>query len=202
MFLTCLDLEGVLIPEIWIEFAKKTGVEGFKRTTRDEPDYRKLMEMRMALLKEHGLGLQDIYEVASSIEPFEGACEFLSELRKVSQVVLVSDVMYQMVEPLLPKLGYPTIFCNSFEVDGEGEIVGVNLPSHNSKKEKIEAFQAMGFETIAAGDSHNDIQMIQVSRAGALFRTTDKLQEMYPELLVLNGYDELLSLVTSTISEG
>ncbi len=202
MFLTCLDLEGVLIPEIWIEFAHRTGIEAFKCTTRDEPDYKKLMNMRLSLMKEHGLKLSDIQEVAQSIEPFDGAREFLDELKKISQVVLVSDVMYQMVEPILPKLGYPTIFCNSFILDDQGVIEGVNLPSHNSKKEKVEAFQAMGFDTIAAGDSHNDIQMIQASRAGALFRTTDKLKQAYPDLLVLDEYDELIALVKSTISQG
>ncbi len=200
MFLTCLDLEGVLIPEIWIEFANKTGIEEFRRTTRDEPDYKKLMDMRMSLMHKHGLGLLDIQEVAASIEPFDGACEFLDELKRLTQVVLVSDAMYQMVEPILPKLGYPTIFCNSFEVNAHGDIIGVNLPSHNSKKEKVQAFQSMGFETIAAGDSHNDIEMIQVSKAGALFKTTRQLKEAHPDLLVLNEYDQLLNLVKETIS--
>ncbi len=200
MFLTCLDLEGVLIPEIWIEFAKKTGIEEFRRTTRDEPNYKKLMDMRLSLMQEHGLGLSDIQEVAASIEPFDGAYEFLDELKHYTQVVLVSDVMYQMVEPILPKLGYPTIFCNSFEVSVNGGIIGVNLPSHNSKKEKVQAFQSMGFETITAGDSHNDIEMIQVSKAGALFRTTKQLKEAHPEMLVLDEYDQLLNLVKDTIS--
>ncbi len=195
MNLVCLDLEGVLIPEIWIKFAEKTGIEQLKTTTRDEPDYRRLMQMRLDVMSEHGLGLSDIQEVCRSISPFEGAYDFLDELKRLTQVVLVSDVMYQMVEPILPKLGYPTIFCNSFDIDDSGNIAGVILPSHNSKKEKIQAFQKMGFQTLAFGDSHNDIGMIQASVDGGFFRTTAYLKETYPSIPAFTEYDEILSLV-------
>ncbi len=199
MNIVCLDLEGVLVPEIWIAFAKETGISQLTRTTRDEPDYDKLMNWRIGILKEHGLGLKQIQETIAKIDPMPGAREFLDELRRITQVIIISDTFTQFAGPLMEKLGWPTIFCNSLEVASDGEITGYRMRVKDSKLTTVKALQSIGYETIAAGDSHNDLAMIQASKAGFLFRTTEQIKGEYPELQAFETYDELLGAVKKAI---
>ena len=182
MEIVCLDLEGVLVPEIWIAFAEETGIPELKRTTRDEPDYDKLMKYRLNILKEHGLGLKEIQDVITKIDPLPGAKEFLDELRSFSQVILISDTFTQFAAPLMEKLGRPTLFCNTLEVADNGEITGFKMRVEQSKLTTVKALQSIGFDTIASGDSYNDLGMIQASKAGFPFRSTDKTKADYPEI--------------------
>lgn len=193
MYITCLDLEGVLVPEIWIAFAEETKIPELRKTTRDEPDYDKLMKYRIGILKEHGLGLKEIQDVISRIDPMPGAKEFLDELRSFTQVIIISDTFSQFAGPLMKKLGYPTIFCNTLEVAENGEITGFKMRTENSKYSTVKALQSIGFETIASGDSYNDLGMIKQSKAGFLFRSTDKIKADYPELPAFETYDELMN---------
>ena len=195
MYVTCLDLEGVLVPEIWIAFAEETGIPELKRTTRDEPDYDKLMNYRIGILKEHGLGLKEIQETIAKIDPMPGAKEFLDELRSICQVLILSDTFEQFAGPLMKKLGYPTIFCNSLEVADNGEITGYKMRCDKSKYTTVKALQSAGLETIASGDSHNDIGMIQASKAGFLFKSTDAIKAEYPDIPAYETYDELLAAI-------
>lgn len=195
MNIVCLDLEGVLVPEIWIAFAEASGIPELKRTTRDEPDYDKLMKWRLGILKEHGLGLKEIQETIAEIDPIPGAKEFLDELRSITQVIIISDTFSQFAGPLMKKLGYPTIFCNSLEVADNGEITGFKMRVENSKYTTVKALQSIGFQTIASGDSHNDLGMIQASKAGFLFRSTDKIKADYPDIPAYETYDELLDAI-------
>lgn len=199
MFITCLDLEGVLVPEIWIAFAEASGIPELKRTTRDEPDYDKLMRWRLSILKEHGLGLKEIQDTIATIDPMLGAKEFLDELRSFTQVIIISDTFTQFASPLMKKLGWPTIFCNSLDVADDGEITGFRMRVADSKLNTVKALQSIGFETIAAGDSYNDLAMIQASRAGFLFKTTDKIRADYPELPSFETYDELMAGIRSAM---
>lgn len=199
MYIVCLDLEGVLVPEIWIAFAKETGIPELTRTTRDEPDYDKLMNWRIGILKEHGLGLKQIQETIAKIDPMPGAKEFLDELRRMTQVIIISDTFTQFAGPLMEKLGWPTIFCNSLEVAPDGEITGYRMRVKDSKLTTVKALQSIGYETVAAGDSHNDLAMIQASKAGFLFRTTEQIKGEYPELPAFETYEELLSAVKKAI---
>lgn len=199
MTVTCLDLEGVLVPEIWIAFAEATGIPEFKRTTRDEPDYDKLMKYRIDLLKQHGLGLKEVQEVISTIEPLEGAKEFLDTLRKETQVVILSDTFTQFAGPLIAKLGYPSLFCNELVVAEDGEITGYNMRCENSKLTTVKALQSCGFETIAAGDSHNDLAMIRASKAGFLFRSTEQIKKDNPDLPAFEEYDEFLAAIEGAL---
>lgn len=199
MNIVCLDLEGVLVPEIWIAFAKETGISQLTRTTRDEPDYDKLMNWRIGILKEHGLGLKQIQETIAKIDPMPGAREFLDELRRITQVIIISDTFTQFAGPLMEKLGWPTIFCNSLEVASDGEITGYRMRVKDSKLTTVKALQSIGYETIAAGDSHNDLAMIQASKAGFLFRTTEQIKGEYPELQAFETYEELLGAVKKAI---
>ena len=192
MNIVCLDLEGVLVPEIWIAFAEETGIPELKRTTRDEPDYDKLMKYRINILKEHGLGLKEIQDTIAKIDPMPGAKEFLDELRAMTQVIIISDTFTQFAGPLMKKLGYPTIFCNSLEVAEDGEITGFKMRIENSKLTTVKALQSIGYQTIASGDSHNDLGMIKASKAGFLFRSTDEIKKEYPELPAFETYDELM----------
>ena len=201
MNIVCLDMEGVLVPEIWIEFANQTGIEELKRTTRDEPDYDKLMRYRIDILKQHGLGLKEIQETISKIDPFEGAKEFLDELRSMTQVIILSDTFEQFATPLMKKLGWPTIFCNTLDVAQNGEIVGHIMRCEKSKYTTVKALQSMGYETIAAGDSFNDLGMIQASKAGFLFRSTQQIKDDYPQYPAFENYDELLEAIKRVISE-
>ena len=180
MNIVCLDLEGVLVPEIWIAFAEETGIPELKRTTRDEPDYDKLMNYRINILKEHGLGLKEIQETIAKIDPMPGAKKFLDELREMTQVIIISDTFTQFAGPLMKKLGYPTIFCNSLEVADDGEITGFKMRIENSKLTTVKALQSIGYDTIASGDSHNDLGMIKASKAGFLFRSTEEIKKEYP----------------------
>ena len=182
MYITCLDVEGVLVPEIWIAFAEASGIPELKKTTRDEPDYDKLMRWRLGILKEHGLGLKEIQATIEKIDPLPGAREFLDELRTFSQVILISDTFTEFAAPLMKKLGYPTLFCNSLEVADNGEITGFKMRVEQSKLTTVKALQSIGFETIASGDSYNDLGMIQASKAGFLFRSTDKIKADYPQI--------------------
>ena len=182
MNIVCLDLEGVLVPEIWIAFAKESGIPELTRTTRDEPDYDKLMNWRLGILKEHGLGLKEIQETIAKIDPLPGAKEFLDKLRETTQVIIISDTFTQFAAPLMKKLGWPTIFCNTLEVAKDGTITGFKMRCEQSKLSTVKALQSVGFETIASGDSHNDLGMIQASKAGFLFRTTDQIKADYPQL--------------------
>ncbi len=200
MYVTCLDLEGVLVPEIWIAFAEATGIPELKRTTRDEPDYDKLMKFRIEILKEHGLGLKEIQDTIATIEPLEGAKEFLDELKQISQVVILSDTFTQFATPLMKKLGWPTIFCNSLEVSESGEVTGFKMRCENGKLSTVKAFQSIGLETIASGDSFNDLGMIQASQAGFLFRTTDKIKADYPQIPAFETYDELLDAIKKQLN--
>ena len=192
MDIVCLDLEGVLVPEIWIAFAEASGIPELKRTTRDEPDYDKLMNWRLGILKEHGLGLKEIQETIAKIDPIPGAKEFLDELRSMTQVIIISDTFTQFASPLMKKLGWPTIFCNSLEVAESGEITGFKMRCEKSKLTTVKALQSMGFETIASGDSYNDLGMIQASKAGFLFRSTEQIRADHPEIPAYEEYDELL----------
>ncbi len=195
MYITCLDLEGVLVPEIWIAFAETSGIPELKRTTRDEPDYNKLMNWRLGVLKEHGLGLKEIQETIAKIDPMPGAKEFLDELRSLCQVIIISDTFTQFAAPLMKKLGMPTIFCNTLEVAESGEITGFKMRCEQSKLTTVKALQSIGYETIASGDSFNDLGMIKASKAGFLFRSTDAIKADYPELPAFETYDELLSAI-------
>ncbi|MBQ8684908.1 MAG: bifunctional phosphoserine phosphatase/homoserine phosphotransferase ThrH [Clostridia bacterium] len=193
MNIVCLDLEGVLVPEIWVAFAKASGISSLTRTTRDEPDYDKLMRWRLGILKEHGLGLQEIQAIIERIEPLDGAKAFLDELRGLTQVVIVSDTFTQFGLPLMKKLGYPTLLCNELEVAQNGEITGFQMRVDNSKYTTVKALQSIGYDTIAAGDSYNDLGMIKASKAGFLFRSTDKIKSENPDVPALEEYDELLT---------
>lgn len=195
MYITCLDLEGVLVPEIWIAFAEESGIPELKRTTRDEPDYDKLMNWRIGVLQEHGLGLKEIQETISKIDPLPGAKQFLDELRSICQVIIISDTFVQFAGPLMEKLGRPTIFCNSLEVSENGEITGFKMRVENSKLTTVKALQSIGYDTIASGDSYNDLAMIQASKAGFLFRSTEQIQKDYPELPAFEQYDDLLAAI-------
>ena len=195
MYITCLDLEGVLVPEIWIAFAEAIGIPELKKTTRDEPDYNKLMNYRLNILKEHNLGLKEIQKTIASVEPMPGAKEFLDELRSFTQVIIISDTFEQFATPLMKKLGWPTIFCNSLEVAKNGEITGYKMRIENSKLNTVKALQSVGFETIASGDSYNDLGMIKASKAGFLFKSTDKIKSENPELPAFEEYNELLDAI-------
>ncbi|MEY8338149.1 bifunctional phosphoserine phosphatase/homoserine phosphotransferase ThrH [Lachnospiraceae bacterium 62-35] len=195
MYITCLDLEGVLVPEIWIAFSKASGIPELKRTTRDEPDYDKLMKWRLGILKEHGLGLKEIQETIAAIDPLPGAKKFLDELRSFSQVIIISDTFTQFAQPLMEKLGWPTIFCNSLEVAQNGEITGFRMRIENSKFSTVRALQSIGYQTIASGDSYNDLGMIQASTAGFLFRSTEKIKADYPEIPAYETFDELMAAI-------
>lgn len=195
MNIVCLDLEGVLVPEIWVAFAEETGIPELKKTTRDEPDYDKLMKWRIGVLKEHGLGLKEIQDVIRTIDPLPGAKEFLDELRSFTQVILISDTFTQFASPLMEKLGWPTLFCNSLEVAEDGEITGFKMRVEQSKLTTVKALQSIGFDTIASGDSYNDLGMIQASKAGFLFRSTDKIKADYPDIPAYETYEELLSAI-------
>lgn len=199
MNIVCLDLEGVLVPEIWIAFAEETGIPELKRTTRDEPDYDKLMNYRINILKEHGLGLKEIQETIAKIDPMPGAKEFLDELREITQVIIISDTFTQFAGPLMKKLGYPTIFCNSLEVAEDGEITGFKMRIENSKLTTVKALQSIGYDTIASGDSHNDLGMIKASKAGFLFRSTDEIKKEYPEFPAFETYDELMAAIKEAL---
>ena len=199
MNIVCLDLEGVLVPEIWIAFAEESGIPELKRTTRDEPDYDKLMHWRLGILKEHGLGLKEIQETISKIEPLEGAKAFLDKLRELTQVIIISDTFTQFAGPLMKKLGYPTIFCNSLEVAPDGEITGFKMRCENSKLTTVKALQSIGYDTSASGDSHNDLAMIQASKAGFLFRSTEQIKKDYPELPAFESYDDLLHAIQQAL---
>jgi len=199
MNIVCLDLEGVLVPEIWIAFAEETGIPELKRTTRDEPDYDKLMNYRINILKEHGLGLKEIQETIAKINPMPGAKEFLDELREITQVIIISDTFTQFAGPLMKKFGYPTIFCNSLEVAEDGEITGFKMRIENSKLTTVKALQSIGYDTIASGDSHNDLGMIKASKAGFLFRSTDEIKKEYPELPAFETYDELMAAIKEAL---
>ena len=195
MYITCLDMEGVLVPEIWIAFSEVSGIPELRRTTRDEPDYDKLMKWRIGILKEHGLGLKEIQDVIAKIEPLPGAKKFLDELRSFSQVIILSDTFTQFAMPLMEKLGYPTLFCNSLEVAPDGEITGFKMRIEKSKLSTVRALQSIGFETIAAGDSYNDLDMILASKAGYLFRTTEKIRQDYPQLPAFEEFDDLMAAI-------
>lgn len=201
MYITCLDVEGVLVPEIWVAFAKESGIPELKKTTRDEPDYDKLMKWRLGVLKEHGLGLKEIQETIEKIQPLPGAKEFLDELRSFSQVILISDTFAEFASPLMEKLGRPTLFCNSLEVSGNGEITGYKMRVEQTKLTTVKALQSIGFETIASGDSYNDLGMIQASKAGFLFRSTDKIKAEYPHIPAYETYDELLGAIKKAMAE-
>ena len=199
MYITCLDVEGVLVPEIWIAFAEASGIPELKKTTRDEPDYDKLMRWRLGILKEHGLGLKEIQATIEKIDPLPGAREFLDELRTFSQVILISDTFTQFATPLMKKLGWPTLFCNSLEVAENGEITGFKMRTEQSKLSTVKALQSIGFETIASGDSYNDLGMIQASKAGFLFRSTDKIKADHPELPAYEKYEDLLAAIKNAM---
>lgn len=201
MYITCLDLEGVLVPEIWIAFAEESGIPELKRTTRDEPDYDKLMNWRIGILKEHGLGLKEIQDVIAKIDPMPGAKEFLDELRSLSQTIIISDTFSQFAGPLMKKLGLPTIFCNSLEVAPNGEITGFKMRCEKSKLTTVKALQSIGFETIAGGDSFNDLGMIQASKFGFLFRSTEKIKADYPELPAFEEYSELMKFLRECLAK-
>ena len=199
MYITCLDVEGVLVPEIWIAFAEASGIPELKRTTRDEPDYNKLMNWRLGILKEHGLGLKEIQATIEKIDPLPGAKEFLDELRSFTQVILISDTFTQFATPLMKKLGWPTIFCNTLEVAESGEITGFRMRIHDSKLTTVKALQSIGYDTIASGDSYNDLGMIQASKAGFLFRSTEQIKADHPELPAYETYEELLDAIKKAL---
>lgn len=201
MNIVCLDLEGVLVPEIWIAFAEESGIPELKRTTRDEPDYDKLMKWRIGILKEHGLGLKEIQDTIAKIDPMPGAKEFLDELRSLTQVIIISDTFSQFAGPLMKKLGYPTIFCNTLEVAENGEITGFKMRCEQSKLTTVKALQSIGYDTIASGDSHNDLGMILNSKAGFLFRSTDAIKAEYPQLPAYETYEELMGAIKKAIAE-
>ena len=199
MFITCLDLEGVLVPEIWIAFAEASGIPELKRTTRDEPDYDKLMKWRLGILKEHGLGLKEIQETIEKIDPMPGARAFLDELRELGQVIIISDTFTQFAKPLMKKLGWPTIFCNELEVAEDGEITGFRMRIEQSKLSTVKALQSIGFETIASGDSYNDLGMIRASKDGFLFKSTDQIKNDNPDLPAYETYEELLAAIKAAV---
>ena len=199
MFITCLDLEGVLVPEIWIAFAEASGIPELKRTTRDEPDYDQLMKWRLGILKEHGLGLKEIQETIEKIDPMPGARAFLDELRELGQVIIISDTFTQFAKPLMKKLGWPTIFCNELEVAEDGEITGFRMRIEQSKLSTVKALQSIGFETIASGDSYNDLGMIRASKAGFLFKSTDQIKNDNPDLPAYETYEELLAAIKAAV---
>ena len=199
MHITCLDLEGVLVPEIWIAFAEATGIPELKRTTRDEPDYDKLMNYRIGILKDHGLGLKEIQDTIATIDPMPGAKEFLDELRSITQVIIISDTFTQFASPLMKKLGMPTIFCNTLEVAENGEITGFKMRCEKSKLTTVKALQSIGYDTIASGDSHNDLGMIEASKAGFLFRSTEQVKKDYPQYPAFEEYDELLAAIKAAL---
>lgn len=200
MDIVCLDLEGVLVPEIWIAFAEASGIPELKRTTRDEPDYDKLMRWRLSILKEHHLGLREIRAIIDKIEPLEGAKAFLDELREITQVIIISDTFTQFGMPLMKKLGNPTLFCNTLEVAEDGEITGFKMRIENSKLTTVKALHAMGYQTIAAGDSYNDLGMIRASKAGFLFKSTDKIKADNPDLAAYETYGELLKAIKKQLN--
>ncbi len=199
MNVVCLDLEGVLVPEIWIAFSKESGIEVLKRTTRDEPDYDKLMKWRLGILKEHGLGLKEIQETIAKIEPLEGAKEFLDELRALTQVIIISDTFTEFAKPLMEKLGWPTIFCNSLEVADSGEITGYKMRCEQSKLSTVKALQSVGFDTIASGDSYNDLAMIKAGKAGFLFKSTEQIIKDNPDIPAFETYGELLDAIKKVL---
>ena len=199
MFITCLDLEGVLVPEIWIAFAEASGIPELKRTTRDEPDYDKLMKWRLGILKEHGLGLKEIQETIEKIDPMPGARAFLDELRELGQVIIISDTFTQFAKPLMKKLGWPTIFCNELEVAEDGEITGFKMRIEQSKLSTVKALQSIGFETIASGDSYNDLGMIRASKVGFLFKSTDQIKNDNLDLPAYETYEELLAAIKAAV---
>lgn len=200
MEIVCLDLEGVLVPEIWIAFAQASGIPELKRTTRDEPDYDKLMQYRIDILKEHGLGLKDVQDVIATIDPLPGAKEFLDQLREETQVIIISDTFKEFAKPLMKKLGWPTIFCNSLVVSEAGEITGFIMRIEQSKLTTVKALQSIGYDTIASGDSYNDLGMIQASKAGFLFRSTEQIKKDHPELPAYETYDELLAAIEAQLA--
>ncbi|MBQ7971616.1 MAG: bifunctional phosphoserine phosphatase/homoserine phosphotransferase ThrH [Clostridia bacterium] len=199
MNIVCLDMEGVLVPEIWIAFAEASGIPALKRTTRDEPDYDKLMQYRLDILKEHGLGLKEIQETIAKIDPLPGAKEFLDELRRTTQTIILSDTFEQFAAPLMEKLGMPTIFCNTLEVAEDGSITGYKMRVEKSKLSTVKALQSIGFDTIAAGDSFNDLGMILNSKAGFLFKSTDTIKKEYPELPAHEEFDDLLAAIKAAL---
>lgn len=201
MYITCLDLEGVLVPEIWIAFAEASGIPELKKTTRDEPDYDKLMKYRINILKEHGLGLKEIQETIAKIDPMPGAKEFLDELRSICQTIIISDTFTQFAAPLMAKLGQPTIFCNTLEVAENDEITGFKMRCEKSKLTTVKALQSIGYETVASGDSFNDLGMIQASKAGFLFRSTEQIKADYPQFPAFETYDELLGAIKEAIKD-
>jgi phosphoserine/homoserine phosphotransferase len=201
MNIVCLDLEGVLVPEIWIAFAQASGIPELKRTTRDEPDYNKLMQWRLGILREHGLGLRQIQDTIATINPLPGAREFLDKLRAQTQVIIISDTFTQFASPLMEKLGWPTLFCNTLEVAQDGMITGFRMRIPDSKLNTVRALQSIGFDTIASGDSFNDLAMIKASKAGFLFRTTDQIRKDYPQLPAFETYDELLEGIQRALAE-
>ena len=200
MYITCLDLEGVLVPEIWIAFSEASGIPELRRTTRDEPDYNKLMRWRLGILKEHGLGLKEIQATIATIDPLPGAREFLDELRSITQVVILSDTFTQFAQPLMKKLGWPTLLCNELVVAPDGEVTDFRMRCENTKLSTVRAFQSVGFETIAAGDSFNDLAMIQASKAGFLFRSTEAIKRDYPQYPACEDFDELLALIKGAMA--
>lgn len=201
MYITCLDLEGVLVPEIWIAFSKASGIPELARTTRDEPDYNKLMNWRIGILKEHNLGLKEIQEVIEKIDPLPGAKEFLDELRSICQTIIISDTFTQFASPLMKKLGQPTIFCNSLEVSDSGEITGFKMRIENSKLTTVKALQSIGYDTIASGDSYNDLGMIKASKTGFLFKSTDKIKSENPDLPAFEEYSQLLDAIKAQLKK-
>lgn len=200
MYITCLDVEGVLVPEIWIAFSKASGIPELKKTTRDEPDYNKLMNWRLGILKEHGLGLKEIQDVIATIDPLPGAKDFLDELRSFSQVILISDTFEQFASPLMKKLGNPTLFCNTLEVAPGGEITGFKMRCEKSKLTTVKALQSIGYDTIASGDSYNDLGMIQASKSGFLFRSTEKIKSDYPDIPAFEEYSDLLTAIKNAMA--
>lgn len=201
MYITCLDLEGVLVPEIWIAFSEASGIPELKRTTRDEPDYNKLMNWRLGILKEHGLGLKEIQDTIAKIDPMPGAKEFLDELRGLCQIIIISDTFSQFAGPLMKKLGMPTIFCNSLEVAPSGEITGFKMRIENSKLTTVKALQSIGYDTIASGDSYNDLGMIKASKAGFLFKSTEQIKKDNPELPAFETYEELMGAIKKALAD-
>lgn len=200
MYITCLDMEGVLVPEIWIAFAEASGIPELKRTTRDEPDYDKLMNWRLGVLKEHGLGLKEIQDTIATIDPMPGAKEFLDELRSFTQVIILSDTFEQFAQPLMKKLGWPTLFCNTLEVAPDGMITGFKMRCPQSKLTTVKALQSIGYDTIASGDSFNDLGMIQASKAGFLFRSTEQIKADYPQIPAYEEFDDLLAAIRKAMN--
>ena len=199
MYITCLDMEGVLVPEIWIAFSEATGIPELRRTTRDEPDYNKLMRFRLDILKEHGLGLKEIQDTIATIDPLPGAKEFLDELRSFSQVIILSDTFEQFAQPLMKKLGWPTLMCNTLEVAADGTITGFQMRCPQSKLTTVKALQSIGYDTIAAGDSFNDLGMIQASKAGFLFKSTEQIKADHPEIPAFEEFDDLLAAIKAAL---